>query len=123
MSHHDGVTGVDARNILRHATLWDVEPVVFAIIEDSTVGDAYPAVAFAEFIGMGHYGQCIGTGGHVFAVNAYVGTSDALRTDYTGVVGHVKGVVGQEEVVVAITVNNFWTFTGLPAVTCLAGGD
>ena len=87
------------------------------------MGDAYPAVAFAELIGMSHYGQCIGTGGHVFAVNAHVGTGDAFRADHTGVIGHVESVVGQEEVVVAIAVNDFGTFTGLPAVTCLAGGD
>ena len=77
MTSHESVAELIAVDTCGESALRSVVPVAVSVIEHSAVGDTYPAVAVAELVGMGYYGECIATGiGDIGSVDAYVGTCD-----------------------------------------------
>ncbi|CDD83024.1 unknown [Bacteroides sp. CAG:462] len=118
VSQHVGVV-----YLLRQSALRGIEPVVVAVGEDGTVGDAHPAVAACKLIGMGHHRKGISSADHVFAQNVVVRSCDALGADDARIIGHIQGIVGEEEIVPAVVPDHFGTFRSLPAVAGSARVD
>ena len=128
MTHHDGVgisvaVGIGLQTSLRHEV-----PLVGVGItlgrEYTAVADANPTWVTAEGVGVGYDGVAVSLAlGAIGAEHVDIGTSYFLGTDNTGVVGEGETIVGEEEVVVAIVVDDLWTLGCLPTVASLAAID
>lgn len=128
MAHHYGVGVGVAISAGWETALGHVEPicgVLFAFLgEYAAVAYAYPTPSFLELVGVSDDGVAVATAiGVVASGDVVVGAGDFLGTYDTGVVGDVEAVVGHEEVVVAVVVNDLGAFACLPAGGGGAGAD
>ena len=125
MSQHDSVgSPVGLRGgAYREPALRGVIPVAVAIVEHCAVRDAHPAIVIGKLVGMGEDGIGLASLGHIRTIDAQVRSFDVGRTHHTRVVGHVEGIVSQEEVIVAIVVDDFGSLGTLPTRGGIARED
>ena len=115
VAHHQGVGTVVAVHAGREAALRGVEPVPGAVLlEDAAVGDAHPAVALRELVRMGHDGVGHAAGGDVGPLDVHVRAFDLGTAGHAGVVRDIQAVIGHEQVVVAVVVDDLRSLAALP---------
>ena len=140
LRHHDRpATGgpADAAHMTEHnrigypivvtigiTSLRGIEPMAVAIIKDSTVADTHPSVVAAKLVRMGN--DRIGIAAkarHISTVDTQIRSVDMLRTDNARIIRYVETIISQEQVIVAVTIDDLGRFCSLPAVAFLTRKD